>query len=350
MSGEDVSEELAAVASSIDLTEYEITAYLAVLEHGDLTASEIAERTTLPQPRVYDTVRTLADRGLVELRESRPLRVLAVDPRDSFGDLQVSLDQLVEALGARYVAPTPETEAAALVKSRSSILRYFEDVIDSAAYELTVALTPQLVTRFEESLAGAVSRGVRCSMVVAPAADAPDPDAFSYARVATTARGRSGVTTPVLAIADGEYSVYATQAAVRNDDNHYAAIFNRSALGFLVLGFFGTVIWSTADRILLADQPTGDVPRHYASLRRCIKDIRRIEGSVSARVRGRDVVTGRDREVVGDVVSTRMTENEEVATLVLSVDGERVEVGGRLAAYEDIEAHEIELLRELPRR
>jgi sugar-specific transcriptional regulator TrmB len=66
---DDLRVNMERVGERFNLGEYEIDAYLAVLEHGELTASEIADRTDIPQPRVYDTVRSLSDRGLVELRE-----------------------------------------------------------------------------------------------------------------------------------------------------------------------------------------------------------------------------------------------------------------------------------------
>lgn len=81
---DDLRGTLDRVGDRFNLGEYEIDAYLAVLEHGELTASDIADRTDIPQPRVYDTVRSLSDRGLVELRESRPMKIVAVDPDDAF--------------------------------------------------------------------------------------------------------------------------------------------------------------------------------------------------------------------------------------------------------------------------
>lgn len=348
MSGGDVAEQLATLADAIDLTEYEIEAYVAVIEHGELTASEIASETELPQPRVYDTVRRLADRGLVELRESRPLRVLAIDPAEAWADLQDNVAEVTEDLADRYVAPARENEGATLVKSRSSIFRYFREIIAVAEIELTIVLTPPLLDRFRDELRAAIERDVRISLIVAPAAAAPDPANFPYDAVATVARARRGVTTPVLAVADGEYSIYASQGAVQEDGNQYAAIFNRSALGFLVLGFFETVLWSTADLILRADPPARSLPRRYASLRRCIQDARDRDGRLFARVAGRDVVSGEHRQIAGAVASMRLSDNQEIATMEIDTEDGPVTVGGRVAAYEDIEAHEIELLDRPP--
>ncbi|MCG1003635.1 MULTISPECIES: HTH-type sugar sensing transcriptional regulator TrmB [Halobacterium] len=351
MSDEDLRETVERVGAGFDLGEYEIEAYLTVLQHGELTASEIADRTEIPQPRVYDTVRSLGDRGLVELRESRPMKVVAIDPEEAFADLQTNFTEMVASLEEAYTTPARDTEAVSLVKSRSTILRYFGDVIDSAEFELVCSLTPALLERFADDLAAARERGVSVDLVVAPVRDAPDPEEYDYGEVATTARGRRGVTTPVVAVADGQYSVYATQGAVRDDPEKYGVIFNRSALGFLVSGFFGTVIWSTANDVLYTGEAADvDLPRTYASIRRCVKDLRTLDGDVYATVRGRDVLSGDARTDRGRVVETKFEETEEVATLVLETDAGRVDVGGRVAAYEDVEAHEISLARDNPPR
>jgi sugar-specific transcriptional regulator TrmB len=345
---DDLRDTLDHVGDRFNLGEYEIDAYLAVLEHGELTASDIADRTDIPQPRVYDTVRSLSDRGLVELRESRPMKIVAVDPDDAFGDLQSSFAEMVDELEARYTAPTRETEAVSLVKSRSTILRYLEEIIAGAEYELAVSLTPGLLRRFRDDLAAKVADGVSVELLVTPASKAPDPEEFDYLEVATIARARRGITTPILAVADGEYSVYATQDALRDDRERYGVIFNRSALGFLVSGFFGTVLWTTAET-LATDGATRPFPRRYASIRRAVKDVREFgDEEFYATVEGRDIETGEAVTVRGRVVDLAFEDTEEVASLVVETTSGRVEIGGRVAALEDVEGQEIVIGRDEP--
>jgi len=162
------------------------------------------------------------------------MKVVAIDPGEAFDDVQTSFEQMIDELEARYTAPARDTEAVSLVKSRSTILRYLEEVIDGAEFELALSLTPDLLTRFEAELRDAIETGVSVDLIVTPASEAPDPAEFAYGEVASTARARRGITTPVVAVADGSYSVYATQDALRDDQDRYGVIFNRSALGFLV--------------------------------------------------------------------------------------------------------------------
>jgi sugar-specific transcriptional regulator TrmB len=347
MAGDDLEAALDAVISRFDLGEYEVTAYLAVLQHGELTASEIAERTDIPQPRVYDTVRSLGDVGLVELKETRPMKVLAIDPREAFGDIQQSLDELVEDLSARYTAPAREPEAVSLVKSRPTILRYLEDIIDAAEYELLLSLTPSLLDRFESQLVSRRDGGLAAEILLSPASEAPDPDSFDYESVASTVKGRRGITTPVIAVADGNYSMYATRESIRGNTDRYGVVFNRSELGFLVSGFLNTVLWTTADTVF-ADGQEPPFPRRYGTIRRCISDLTTLEGQFYATIEGRDVQTGDHWVVQGPVAEASFGPNREVATLVVDGEDGPVDVGGQLAAYEDIEAYEIQIGRDGP--
>ncbi|WP_254271258.1 HTH-type sugar sensing transcriptional regulator TrmB [Haloarcula marina] len=347
MSSDDLEASLEQVISRFNLGEYEIAAYLAVLQHGEMTASEIAENTSIPQPRVYDTVRSLSDVGLVELKESRPMKVLAIDPREAFGDIQESLNSLVDDLSSRYVAPAREPEAVSLVKSRPTILRYLDDIIDAAEYELTLSLTPSLLDRFESKLAKRRDSGIATEILLSPSSKAPSPTEFDYASVATTVKGRRGITTPVVAVADGNYSMYATRESIQGESDRYGVIFNRSELGFLVSGFLNTVLWTTAE-VIATDGMGLPFPRRYGTIRRCISDLTTLEGKFYATIEGRDVETGEHWVVQGEVAEVSFGPNREVATLVVETAEGPVDVGGQVAAYEDIEAYEIQIGRDEP--
>jgi len=347
MADEELSGDLERLGERFDFGEYETDAYLAVLEHGTLTASEIADLTDIPQPRVYDTVRSLADSGFVELRDSRPLEVLATDPTEAFGNVRTTLDDLIEGLEYRYTAPSRDAEAVSLVTSRRTILRYVEDVIASAEYELVLSLTPDLLGRFESELAAKQDEGVTTELLLSPSTDVPDPDRFEYTRVATVTRARRGVTTPLVAVADGTYSVYTTRAALRSRGDDYGVIFNRSELGFLVLGLLNTVVWPSATT-LAESRRERPFPRRYATIRRCVRDIESGDGRFYASVRGRDVETGTFRTVEGAVVDISATVDRGTAAITLDTGDGTLDIGGQAAALEDIEAYELVIGRDGP--
>lgn len=347
MPNDDLGRELEDVGSRFDFGEYEIEAYLTILEHGRLTASEIAERTNIPQPRVYDTVRSLSENGLVEIRESRPMEVLAVDPQEAFVNVQSTLSALVDSLSDRYTRPARDSEAVSLVRSRQTILRYVEDVITTAEYELVLSLTPDLLGRYEDELIERREAGVTIELLLAPAVDVPDPESYDYSRVATAARARRGVTTPIVAVADGTYSVYTVREALRNGEDRYGVIFNRSELGFLISGFMNTVVWTSATT--LSEIRDGrPFPRRYATIRRCVRDITDTDGAFYGTVEGRDVETGDRRTLRGRVIDISIGTNRETAAITLEGADGPVDIGGQVAALEDIEAYEIAIGRESP--
>ena len=340
MTDDDLQRTLAAVGAQFDFGEYEIEAYVTVLEHGRLTASAIADETDIPQPRVYDTVRSLAEHGFVEIHESRPMQVVAIDPEEAFGEVRTRLDDLVAALERRYTAPSRGAEAVSLIKSRRTILRYLDDVITSAEYELLLSLTPDLLARFEDDLADRHAEGVTVDLLLAPGAEIPDADEYDYTAVASAVRSRRGHTTPVAAVADGEYSIYAAREAVTDGAERYGVTFNRSELGFLVSGFLNTVVWASATT--LVERPdTRPYPRRYASIRRCVQDLEDSDGPLYVTVRGRDVETGERRTVEGELVDVAVGVDRVTASLTLRTDDGEVDIGGQAAAFEDVEAAEI---------
>lgn len=326
---------------------YEADVYFTVLECGRATASEIADRADVPQARIYDTLRSLEDRQLVELRDTRPLEAVAIDPEEAFGDIHSPVEEFLTELEARYTSPSQETEAISLIKSRETILRYIERIIEAAEYELVLSITPELLGRFKEQLTIQQRSGVTIELLVTPASEAPNPDDYNYRSVATRVRARRGVTTPIVIVADGNYSIYTTQDTSTADRNQYGVVFNQSSLGFLLSAFFDTVLWTTAEEFVTFNDDL-TFPQQYASIRRCIKDIREHENEFYASVEGRDVKTGAQQTEVGKIIDTSLQTGGQIANITIKTDGVFRDIGGRVAALEDIEAHKITLNRDVP--
>lgn len=341
---------IVALADRLSLSEYERDAYFTVLEHGSLTASELAERADIPQPRIYDTVRSLAARDLVELREARPMEVVAIEPAEALGDVRDTVDDLLAQLEAAFTRPDADEGAVSLVTSASAIRRNVGRILAAASYELSLALTPELIAEFESELRAARDQGVSVELIVSPAAESPDPGAFDYEALARAVRGRRGRTTPVIAVADGHRSMYATPPNDESDEGSpFGFLFNRSELGFLVNGFYGTVLWTTADPLHEPDRAV-TLPRRYASVRRCITELAPIEAPIYITIEGRWVETGRSCRIEGRIAETALEEHRQVATITVATDDGAVRVGGRLAADEDVEAHTIAIDRGSPPR
>jgi molybdopterin-binding protein len=80
-----------------------------------------------------------------------------------------------------------------------------------------------------------------------------------------------------------------------------------------------------------------------------VKDLLDEGGEFYATVDGRDVEVGGKRIVRGRVRDISFEVSEEVASITIeTAEGEELSVGGRVAALEDIEAHEIRIGRNEP--
>lgn len=64
----------------LGLTEYEAKAYAALLEYGAMPSRRIAELSGVPFARIYDTLRSLADKELAAMIRKEPMTFEALTP------------------------------------------------------------------------------------------------------------------------------------------------------------------------------------------------------------------------------------------------------------------------------
>jgi sugar-specific transcriptional regulator TrmB len=62
------------------LTNYEIDAYLALLESGQMTAVEVSKKGNVPYSKVYEVLNSLRNKGWIRRVESRPNRYYPLPP------------------------------------------------------------------------------------------------------------------------------------------------------------------------------------------------------------------------------------------------------------------------------
>jgi len=69
---EAVSERVIKTLRDLGLTDYEVNSYLALLQHGELSAGEISKRTSIPYSKIYSVLESLERKGWVEIGSGRP--------------------------------------------------------------------------------------------------------------------------------------------------------------------------------------------------------------------------------------------------------------------------------------
>ncbi len=73
--------KLIEALKTFGLSEYEAKVLLALIAKGDLTVKELSEYSGVPRTSVYDVVKSLEDKGLVEVY-GKPLRVRSLNSED----------------------------------------------------------------------------------------------------------------------------------------------------------------------------------------------------------------------------------------------------------------------------
>jgi len=71
----------------IGLTGYQTKIYLALIEKGELTASQIARESKVPQPKVYASLEKLKESSLIEILPDYPKKYKAINPSISIPHL-----------------------------------------------------------------------------------------------------------------------------------------------------------------------------------------------------------------------------------------------------------------------
>jgi sugar-specific transcriptional regulator TrmB len=81
----------------LDLTPYESRAYVSLMIQGPMSASELAQKTSIPRPRAYDVLRSLMEKGLLMEQSGRPSIYAAVEPAQGLKNLLIAVE--METLG-----------------------------------------------------------------------------------------------------------------------------------------------------------------------------------------------------------------------------------------------------------
>jgi sugar-specific transcriptional regulator TrmB len=349
----DDGSELALVLEDAGLSPYQADAYVTLLELGAAPATEVAEASDVPDPRIYDVLRDLESGDYIETYEQDLLYARAVDPEAVLENLRTRATRFTEAadeIERRWEEPPIEVSLVSLVKRFETVKNYAGEAIRDATDRVQVSLSAAQYERLRPALEAARARGanVDLSLHTTDADARALPSREDVAAVCTEARVRRSPA-PFVAIVDRTVSCFAPNTGSANE---YGVLVNDRTHTYVLHWFFMTVLWdpwevyyTTADR---------GPPTDYLDIRYCVRDVVSWlddGATVDVLIEGIDTETGEDRIVEGTVreVLTNGIESADapiaqysgqVGLVVDTVDGP-VEVGGWGAMVEEVEAHRI---------
>jgi sugar-specific transcriptional regulator TrmB len=81
---------------NLGLTEYEAKVFVALTRHGNGTATDLHMFSGIPRPAVYGVLKKLAERGLIEVQHSKPMRYKCISPEEAIEKIKKDFEQETE--------------------------------------------------------------------------------------------------------------------------------------------------------------------------------------------------------------------------------------------------------------
>jgi HTH-type transcriptional regulator, sugar sensing transcriptional regulator len=146
--GELIAERLAQLGFS----QYEARTYVGLLMSDDATGYSVSNATGVPQPKVYETLRRLVERGAAVRTGDKPARYAAVPPDVLLRGLEADFAARVSA--ARRDLETVPRRAAAQEMLPVARLESFDAAVGLAAEAIAAAQTRVYLSGRRDELTG----------------------------------------------------------------------------------------------------------------------------------------------------------------------------------------------------
>ena len=75
-----ISDKTKKSLEKIGLTSYEIKTFSALLKSGEMTASDLSQKSGVPYSKIYEVLGTLEEKGWIGSDDSRPTKYFAKSP------------------------------------------------------------------------------------------------------------------------------------------------------------------------------------------------------------------------------------------------------------------------------
>ncbi len=344
------TETFVDVLEEAGLSPYEAEVYVTLLDLGTASATEIADESGIPGPRIYDVLRSLADRGYAETYEQGTLQARAHDPTDVLEDLRERASQFEAAAAeveTRWEQPELKSNKASIVKRFQTVVDSAEQFIAESANQVHLSATLEDIDQLRDVLAGAHDRGVAIHISVHTDAD-DTIEAERFEGICTEARHRR-LPAPFVALIDRQKTCFSHHP---DAIDQYGVLVNDQTHSYVFHWYFMTCLWEHCETIYSERNTTP--PIEYVDIRRLVGDITPLveEGlTFVVSVEGHDVETGQPRAFTGRVTDTEYAAGVDgaetpyrvagQATLHVETDDGELSVGGWGAVIEDVEATRI---------
>lgn len=173
-----VNEKTRETLHEMGLNAYEIDAYLALLEGGQMTAMEISQEAKVPYSKMYEVLNSLKEKGWTKSTESRPTKYFPVPPLEATRFTKLRLEDKYlgwENTVAQELQPLYEKRELVerpdmlILRGQQAVLGKIEEVLAKATKEVMIA-APEFakpVIAMAEPLMGGLKKTVSVKLMAA---------------------------------------------------------------------------------------------------------------------------------------------------------------------------------------
>jgi HTH-type transcriptional regulator, sugar sensing transcriptional regulator len=166
-----IDARVTAALTDLGFSQYEARTYAGLIGREPMTGYAIAKETLVPQPKVYETLGRLVERGAVLKVSGSPAKFVAVPPARVLSQLETSFRQrmaTVELEVSRMRRESSEAHEFRMYKESDSwitIVSAANNLISGAAERIYVSGHGTYLDALAEGLGAADRRGVRVDIL-----------------------------------------------------------------------------------------------------------------------------------------------------------------------------------------
>ncbi len=143
-----INEKLKKAFHKLGLTEYEVRAYLALLQYGEMTANQVSEAADIPYSKVYEVLEGLEEKGWIGSEGGRPAKYHARSISTALEISKMSIERdlkKIENLLLAELSPISkglgmrERHDVWILRGELNILSKLKSLLDGCDAELQIA-------------------------------------------------------------------------------------------------------------------------------------------------------------------------------------------------------------------
>jgi len=145
----EISEKARNSLRELGLTDYEVRTYIALLERGPRTASELSKSAEVPYSKIYEILGSLEKKGWIEAEHGRPAKYYPKPPGDAVEGTKLRMERSLKENELQILAELQplyekkdvhERPDIWIVRGEFNVLGKVREIINRSTEELLVAV------------------------------------------------------------------------------------------------------------------------------------------------------------------------------------------------------------------